>query len=61
MFATGVSEKTIIGLDDALEERYMTVYVKTINANTISIKCDKKQKQLQYRRKLKEDHRSHEA
>ena len=44
MFATGVSEKTTIELDDALEENYMTVYMKTINGKTISIKCNKKQK-----------------
>ena len=31
-------------LHDALEENYMTVYVKTINGKTISFKCDKKQK-----------------
>ena len=41
MFATEVNEKTTIELDDALEENCMTVYVKTINGKTISIKCDK--------------------
>ena len=44
VFATEVIEKTTIELDDVLEENYMTVYVKTINGKTISIKCDKKQK-----------------
>ena len=44
MFATEVNEETTIELDDVLEENYMTVYVKTINGKTISIKCDKKQK-----------------
>ena len=43
-YATAVHEKTTIELDDALEESCMTVYVKTINGKTISIKCDKKQK-----------------
>ena len=36
VFATEVS--------DALEENFMTVYVKTITGKTISIKCDKNQK-----------------
>ena len=44
VFANEVSEKTTIELENALEENYMTVYVKTINGQTISIKCDKKQK-----------------
>ena len=44
VFANEVSEKTTTELDNALEENYMTVYVKTINGKTISIKCDKKQK-----------------
>ena len=44
VFATEVNEKTTIELDDVPEENYMTVYVKTINGKTISIKCDKKQK-----------------
>ena len=48
-------------LDDALEENYMTVYVKTIKGKTISIKRDKNRIQLLYRMKLKEDHRSREA
>ena len=39
VFANEVSEKT-----NALAENYMTVYVKTINGKTISIKCDQKQK-----------------
>ena len=43
LFANEVSEKTTTELDNALEENYMTVYVKTINGKTISIKCDKKQ------------------
>ena len=29
---------------DEFEEKYMTVYVKTISGKTIRIKCDKKQK-----------------
>ena len=41
VFANEVSEKTTIELDNALEENYMTVYVKTINGKTITIKCDK--------------------
>ena len=61
VFATEVNEKTTIELDDVLEENYMTVYVKTINGKTISIKCDKNRKQLLYRMKLKEDHRSRET
>ena len=44
VFANEVSEKTTTELDNALEENYMTVYVKTINGKTISIKCDEKQK-----------------
>ena len=44
VFADEVSEKTTIELDNALEENYMTVYVKTINGKTINIECDKKQK-----------------
>ena len=44
VFANEVSEKTTTELDNALEENYMTVYVKTINGKTVSIKCDKKQK-----------------
>ena len=44
VFANEVSEKTTTELDNALEENYMTVYVKTINGKTISIKCDKKHK-----------------
>ena len=43
VFANEVSEKTTIELDNALEENYITVYVKTINGKTISIKCDKQQ------------------
>ena len=31
--------------EDELEENSMTVYVKTISGKTISIKCDKKQKE----------------
>ena len=44
VFSTEVNEKTTIELDDVLEGNYMTVYVKTINGKTISIKCDRKQK-----------------
>ena len=44
VFATEVNEKTTIELDDVLEENFITVYVKTINGKTISIKCDEKQK-----------------
>ena len=44
LFANEVSEKTTIELDNALEENYMTVHVKTINGWTITIKCDKKKK-----------------
>ena len=58
VFANKVSEKTTIELDNALEENYMTVYVKTINGKTISINCHKNRKQLLYRMKLREDHRS---
>ena len=54
VFATEVNEKTTIELDDALEENYMTVYVKTINGKTIN--CDKNRKQLLHRMELKEDH-----
>ena len=38
VFSNEVSEKTTTELDNALEENYMTVYVKTINGKTISIK-----------------------
>ena len=41
-FATETSGKTTIELEDELEE--MTVFVRTINGKTISIKCDRKQK-----------------
>ena len=41
-----VSEKTTTELDNALEENYMTVHVKTTNGKTISIKCEKNRKQL---------------
>ena len=51
VFANEVNEKTTIEHDHAFEENYMTVYVKTINGNTISIKCDKNRKQLLYRMK----------
>ena len=44
VFVNEVSEKTTTELDNALEENYMTVYVKTINGKTSSTKCDKKQK-----------------
>ena len=44
VFANEASEKTTIELDTALEENYMTEYVKKINGKTISIKYDKKQK-----------------
>ena len=44
VFANEVSEKTTAELNNALEENYMTVYVKTINGKTISVKCYKKQK-----------------
>ena len=40
VFVTEVSEKFTIGLDDALEENCMTVYVKTINGKTICATCD---------------------
>ena len=43
VFANEVNVKTTIELDEVLEENYMTVYVKTINGKTISIKCDKEQ------------------
>ena len=43
VFANEVSEKTTTELGNAPEENYMTVYVKTINGKTISIKCDKKE------------------
>ena len=56
VFAHEESEKTTTELDNALEENYMTVYVKTINGKTISIKCYKNRKQLLYRMKLREDH-----
>ena len=48
VFAIEVNEKTTTELDNALEENYMTVYVKTINGKTTSIKCDRKQKASYY-------------
>ena len=42
-FATEISGKTTIELEDELEENCMTVFVRTINGKTISIKCDRKQ------------------
>ena len=44
MFATEISGKTTTELEDDLEENCMRVYVRTINGETISIKCDRKQK-----------------
>ena len=62
VFATEVNGKTTIELDDALEENFMTVYVKTINGKTTSFKCDKKKESsYENRMKLKEYHRSCEA
>ena len=61
VFATEVNEETTMELDDVLEENFMTVYVKTINGKTISINATENRKQLLYRMKSKEDHRSREA
>ena len=61
MFASEVREKTTIELDDALEENCMTVYVKTNNGKTISVKFYENTKQLLFRMKMKEDHRSRKA
>ena len=43
MFDNEVSEKTTTELDNALEENYMTFYVKMINGKTIRQKCEGKQ------------------
>ena len=45
-------------LEDELGENSMTVYVNTISGKTISFKCDRSRKQIQYREKLKWKHRS---
>ena len=62
VFFNEVNEKTVVELDDVLEENYMTVHVRTIKwkDNQCQLR-QKNRKQLQYQRKLKEDHRSHEA
>ena len=39
----------------------MTVYVRTMNGETISIKCDRQQKAAKNIGELKERHRSHET
>ena len=52
MFTNEISEKPTTELDNALEEDYMTIYVKTINGKLVSIKYDKKQKAATKRRSL---------
>ena len=36
--------RKLLELDDVLAESYMTVYVKTINGKTVSMKCNRKQR-----------------
>ena len=36
--------KTIVELEEEIEDNKITIYVRTSSGNTISIKCDKKQK-----------------
>ena len=42
--ATEVTGKTTVEPEDEIEESKLTIFVRTSNGKTISIKCDKKQK-----------------
>ena len=49
---TEVIEKTTFELEDEVEEKCMTAYVRTSSGHTISIKCDEKQKEATISKKV---------